>query len=131
MRRGENEGFLKVSIEPDEEKAIELLENQFIKGVYNVSEQVREAAKDCYKRLLFPSMETEYKNLSKDLADEEAIKVFADNLRQLLLAPPLGQKNVLAIDPGYRTGCKVVCIDAQGNLLHNETIYPHQFHIVC
>ena len=126
MRRGENEGFLKVAILPDEEKALEILENQFVSGVYDVSEQVREAVKDSYKRLLSSSMETEFKNSSKDIADEEAIKVFADNLRQLLLAPPLGQKNILAIDPGYRTGCKVVCIDTQGNLLHNETIYPHQ-----
>jgi uncharacterized protein len=126
MRRGENEGFLKVSIAPDEDEAIEMLENQFIDGVYDVSEQVREAVKDSYKRLLSSSIETEFKNSSKEKADEEAIKVFADNLRQLLLAPPLGQKNVLAIDPGYRTGCKIVCIDAQGNLLHNETIYPHQ-----
>lgn len=126
MRRGENEGFLKVAISPDEEKALEILENQFVSGVYDVSEQVREAVKDSYKRLLSSSMETEFKNSSKDIADEEAIKVFADNLRQLLLAPPLGQKNILAIDPGYRTGCKVVCIDTQGNLLHNETIYPHQ-----
>ncbi len=126
MRRGENEGFLKITISPDEEKALEILENQFVSGVYDVSEQVREAVKDSYKRLLSSSMETEFKNSSKDIADEEAIKVFADNLRQLLLAPPLGQKNILAIDPGYRTGCKMVCIDTQGNLLHNETIYPHQ-----
>jgi uncharacterized protein len=126
MRRGENEGFLKIVISPDKEKAIEILENQFVTGVYDVSEQVREAVNDSYKRLLSSSIETEYKNSSKEKADEEAIKVFADNLRQLLLAPPLGQKNVLAIDPGYRTGCKIVCIDAQGNLIHNENIYPHQ-----
>ena len=126
MRRGEAEGFLKLSIAPDTDKIIELLENQFVKGTYDVSDQVREAVKDSYKRLLSSSIETEFKNSSKDKADEDAIKVFADNLRQLLLAPPLGQKNVLAIDPGYRTGCKIVCIDAQGNLMHNETIYPHQ-----
>lgn len=126
MRRGENEGFLKVSIAPDEEKAIEILEKQFVNGVYDVSSLVAEAIKDSYKRLLAPSMETEFKNSSKEKADEDAINVFAENLRQLLLAPPLGQKNVLGIDPGYRTGCKVVCLDAQGNLLHNETIYPHQ-----
>ncbi|NOQ23725.1 MAG: S1 RNA-binding domain-containing protein [Bacteroidales bacterium] len=126
MRRGENEGYLKVIISPDKEKAIEILENQFVTGVYDVSEQVRDAVNDCYKRLLSSSIETEYKNTSKDKADEEAIKVFADNLRQLLLAPPLGQKNVLAIDPGYKSGCKIVCIDAQGNLIHNENIYPHQ-----
>ena len=126
MRRGENEGFLKLTISPDKDKALEILENQFVTGVYDVSDHVREAAKDSYKRLLSSSMETEFKNSSKDKADEEAIKVFADNLRQLLLASPLGQKNVLAIDPGYRSGCKIVCIDAQGNLLHNENIYPHQ-----
>jgi protein Tex len=126
MYRGENEGFLRLSIEPDEDKAIEILEEQFVRGVYDVSEQVRLAVKDSYKRLLAPSMETEFKNAAKEIADDEAIKVFAENLRQLLLAPPLGQKNVLAIDPGYRTGCKIVCLDAQGNLLHNETIYPHQ-----
>lgn len=126
MRRGENEGFLKLSIAPDEDKALEILTEQFVKGVYDVSRQVEEAVKDSYKRLLAPSMETEFKNLSKEKADDDAINVFAENLRQLLLSPPLGQKNVLAIDPGYRTGCKVVCLDAQGNLLHNETIYPHQ-----
>lgn len=126
MRRGENEGFLRVSIAPDEEKALELLDEQFIKGFYDVSEQVRIAVKDSYKRLLGPAIETEFKNSSKEQADEEAINVFAENLRQLLLAPPLGQKRVMAIDPGYRTGCKVVCLDEQGNLLHNQTIYPHQ-----
>lgn len=125
MRRGENEGFLKVSISPNEEEALEILEKQFVKGRYDVSQQVGIAVKDSYKRLLEPSIETEFKNSSKEKADEAAINVFADNLRQLLLAPPLGQKNVLAIDPGYRTGCKVVCLDAQGNLLHNENIYPH------
>lgn len=126
MRRGENEGFLRLAISPDKDKALEILENQFVIGEYDVSGHVREAVKDSYKRLLSSAMETEFKNYSKDIADEEAIKVFADNLRQLLLAPPLGQKNVLAIDPGYKSGCKVVCIDAQGNLIHNENIYPHQ-----
>jgi uncharacterized protein len=126
MRRGENEGFLKVVISPDKEKVLEILESQFVTGVYDVSEQVREAVNDSYKRLLSSSIETEFKNSSKGTADDEAIKVFADNLRQLLLAPPLGQKNVLAIDPGYKSGCKIVCIDSQGNLLHNENIYPHQ-----
>jgi len=125
MRRGENEGFLKVSVSPDEEEALEILEKQFVKGSYDVSAQVKIAVKDSYKRLLEPSIETEFKNSSKEKADEAAINVFAGNLRQLLLAPPLGQKNVLAIDPGYRTGCKIVCLDAQGNLVHNETIYPH------
>jgi uncharacterized protein len=125
MRRGENEGFLKVSISPDEDKTIYNLEDYFVKGNNRSAGQVALAVKDSYKRLLAPSIETEFFAASKEQADLEAIKVFAENLRQLLLAPPLGQKRVLAIDPGYRTGCKVVCLDAQGNLLHNETIYPH------
>ena len=125
MRRGEEEGFLRLSIEPDEEKALDILIKIFIRGVGNSSTIVAEAIKDSWKRLLASSMETEFRNISKELADEEAIRVFADNLRQLLLAPPLGEKNVLAIDPGFRTGCKIVCLDRQGNLLHNETIYPH------
>ena len=125
MRRGEEEGFLKLTIEPSEEEAIEILEKQFIKGRFESSEQVREAVIDSYKRLLGPSIETEFMGTSKEKADEEAIRVFAENLRQLLLASPLGQKTILALDPGFRTGCKVVCLDAQGNLLHNETIYPH------
>lgn len=125
MFRGENEGFLKVKIQPDDDtKAIEQLEKQFVKGDNDSSEQVKMAVKDSYKRLLAPSMETEFYNILKERADVEAIKVFAENLRQLLLASPLGQKRVLAIDPGFRTGCKVVCLDAQGNLIHNETIYP-------
>ena len=125
MFRGENEGFLKVKIQPnDDTKAIEQLESQFIKGNNDSSQQVKMAVKDSYKRLLAPSMETEFYNILKERADVEAIKVFAENLRQLLLASPLGQKRVLAIDPGFRTGCKVVCLDAQGNLIHNETIYP-------
>lgn len=125
MRRGEDEGFLRISIMPDEEKALELLDEIFVKADNEAAEQVLAAVKDSWKRLLGPAMETEFRNLSKEKADEEAIKVFADNLRQLLLAPPLGQKRVLAIDPGYRTGCKVVCLDEQGKLLHNETIFPH------
>ncbi|HEX2935700.1 MAG TPA: Tex family protein [Bacteroidales bacterium] len=125
MRRGEEEGFLKISIDPSQEEAIEILEKQYVKGRFDSSQQVAEAIKDCYKRLLGPSIETEFMGLSKEKADEEAIRVFAENLRQLLLSSPLGQKTVLALDPGYRTGCKLVCLDAQGNLLHNETIYPH------
>lgn len=125
MRRGEAEGFLKISVLPDEDKAIDILNSMFVTGFYEVSQQVEMAVNDSYKRLLLPSMENEFKALHKEKADEEAIKVFAENLRQLLLASPLGQKSVLAIDPGYRTGCKVVCLDKQGNLLHNETIYPH------
>ncbi len=125
MRRGEDEGFLRVSISPDEDRAVEILESTFVKGRNRSSVLVSEAAKDSWKRLLSSSLETEFRNSSKEKADEEAIKVFADNLRQLLLAPPLGEKNVLAIDPGFRTGCKIVCLDRQGNLLHNETIYPH------
>jgi uncharacterized protein len=125
MRRGEEEGFLKLTIEPSEEEAVEILEKQFIKGRFESSEQVREAVIDSYKRLLGPSIETEFMAGSKEKADEEAIRVFAENLRQLLLGSPLGQKIILAIDPGFKSGCKVVCLDAQGNLLHNETIYPH------
>ena len=126
MRRGEEEGFLKLEINPEEEKLLEALDEIFIKEYYDVSEQVRMAVRDSYKRLLHPSIENEFRALSKEKADDEAIRVFATNLRQLLMASPLGSKRILAIDPGYRTGCKVVCIDANGNLLHNETIYPHQ-----
>lgn len=125
IRRGEAEGLLKVSISPDDDEAIEKLERLFVKSNNESGKQVAEAVNDSYKRLLKPSIETEFSSLSKEKADDEAIRVFAENLRQLLLAPPLGQKRVLGIDPGYRTGCKVVCLDAQGNLLHNETIYPH------
>jgi len=125
MRRGEDEGFLKLSIEPVADHAVEILNSLFIKGNNESSAIVTEAVKDSWKRLLASSMETEFRNISKEKADEEAIRVFADNLRQLLLASPLGEKNVLAIDPGFRTGCKVVCLDRQGSLLHNETIYPH------
>ena len=125
MFRGENEGFLKVKIQPDDDsQAIEQLERQWVKSNSECSQQVKMAVKDSYKRLLAPSMETEFYNILKERADADAIKVFAENLRQLLLASPLGQKRVLAIDPGFRTGCKVVCLDAQGNLIHNETIYP-------
>ena len=126
MRRGENEGFLRVSISPDDERVLENLVRFFVKGNNASSEQVEIAVNDSYKRLIQPSIETEFANISKEKADNEAIKVFADNLQQLLLAPPLGPKRTLAIDPGYRTGCKVVCLDEQGNLLHNETIYPHK-----
>ena len=126
IRRGENDGFLRVSITPtDDTIAIERLERQFIRTNGECAKQISLAVRDSYKRLLRPSIETEYANSSKAKADEEAIRVFAANLKQLLLAAPLGQKRVLAIDPGFRTGCKVVCLDEQGNLLHNETIYPH------
>ena len=125
IRRGEAEGLLKVNISPDDEECTERLERSYVRGNNECSQQVKEAVRDAYKRLLKPSIETEFAALSKEKADEEAIRVFAGNLRQLLLAPPLGQKRVMGIDPGYRTGCKVVCLDAQGNLLHNETIYPH------
>ncbi len=125
MRRGEKEGFLKLSLSPDDERTVERLEHYFVTSTNKSSEQVVLAIRDAYKRLLAPSMETEFFSDSKQQADNEAIKVFAENLRQLLLAPPLGQKRVMGIDPGYRSGCKVVCLDAQGNLLHNETIYPH------
>lgn len=126
IRRGEAEGILKVSITPDDESACtERLERQYVHGNGECSAQVTEAVNDAYKRLLKPAIETEFSALSKEKADEEAIRVFAENLRQLLLAPPLGQKRTMGIDSGYRTGCKVVCLDAQGTLLHNEAIYPH------
>ena len=126
VRRGEEEGFLRVSIVPaDDDACLESLYRQYKRNNGACWEQFQLAIDDAYKRLLKPSIESEFAKSSKLKADEEAIRVFADNLRQLLLAPPLGQKRVLGIDPGYRTGCKVVCLDAQGNLLHNETIYPH------
>lgn len=126
VRRGEEEGFLRVSIAPaDDDACLESLYRQYKRNNGACWEQFQLAIDDAYKRLLKPSIESEFAKSSKQKADEEAIRVFADNLRQLLLAPPLGQKRVLGIDPGYRTGCKVVCLDAQGNLLHNETIYPH------
>ena len=125
MRRGEKEGFLILRLIPPEDEAIEILERLFVKGEGPAQEQVRLAVRDCYKRLLSVSMETEVRLATKKAADVEAIRVFAENLRQLLLSSPLGQKNVLAIDPGFRTGCKVVCLDRQGKLLHNDTIYPH------
>jgi uncharacterized protein len=125
MRRGEEEGFLRLSIEADEVHALEILDSIYIIARNESSRIVSEAIRDSWKRLLSSSMETEFRNISKERADEASISVFADNLRQLLLAPPLGEKNVLAIDPGYRTGCKIVCLDRQGNFLHNETIYPH------
>lgn len=125
MFRGEDEGMLSVKIQPeDDSQAVEILERQFVRGTYESSQQVAMALKDGYKRLLAPQVETEFRNMLKEKADKEAIKVFAENLRQLLLAAPLGQKRTLAIDPGFRTGCKVVCLDAQGQLIHNETIYP-------
>ena len=126
LRRGEADGILKVSITPaDEEECTMRLQRQFVRGNNACSEQVAQAVDDAYKRLLKPAIETEFAASSKDKADEEAIRVFAGNLRQLLLAPPLGQKRVMGIDPGFRTGCKVVCLDAQGTLLHNEAIFPH------
>jgi len=125
MRRGENEGFLYLRIAPPEEEALRLLSGMIVKANNAAAEQVRAAIEDGYKRLLSLSMETEMRLATKKAADAEAIRVFAENLRQLLLAPPLGQKRVLAVDPGYRTGCKVVCLDAQGKVLHHETVYPH------
>ena len=130
IRRGESEGILKVSITPEDDSlCTERLERMFVRGNNACSVQVAEAVNDAYKRLLKPAIETEFSAMSKDKADEEAIRVFAENLHQLLLAPPLGQKRVMGylmgIDPGFRTGCKVVCLDAQGALLHNEAIYPH------
>ena len=125
MRRGEEEGFLRLTIMPPEEEALSLVEKQFVRANNEAARQVREAVTDSWNRLLAPSMETEFRKTSKEKADEEAIRVFAENLRQLLLAPPLGEKNVLGIDPGQRTGCKVVCLDRQGALLHHDVIYPH------
>ena len=125
IRRGESEGFLRVSISPEDDHCLDRLDRIFVKGETESAQQVAEAVTDAYKRLLKPSIETEFASVSKAKADTEAIRVFAENLKQLLLSPPLGQKRVLGIDPGFRTGCKVVCLDAQGNLLHNETIYPH------
>lgn len=126
LRRGESEGVLKVTIFPeDEDMCNERLQRLFVRANNECAHQVEEALTDAYKRLLKPAIETEFAALSKEKADEEAIRVFAENLRQLLLAPPLGQKRVMGIDPGFRTGCKVVCLDTQGTLLHNETIYPH------
>lgn len=126
MRRGEKEQFLLLSIAPPQEMAIDLLKRKYLVSKNEISAQVELALTDAYKRLLSLSMETEIRLNAKKEADEEAIQVFAKNLRQLLLASPLGQKNILAIDPGFRTGCKVVCLDRQGKLLHNETIFPHE-----
>jgi len=125
MRRGEKELILRLDALPSAEDALAILENQFITANNTASKQVQQALEDGYKRLLEPAMETELRVLTKQKADEEAIRVFAENARQLLLAAPMGQKNVLAIDPGFRTGCKVVCLDKQGQLLENTAIYPH------
>jgi protein Tex len=124
IRRGEEEGFLSVNVSPEEDNALGALDRIFLKGMPEAKQIVEEAITDSYKRLMKPSIETEFANLSKEKADAEAIKIFAQNLRQLLLASPLGQKRVLAIDPGYRTGCKTVALDAQGNLLGDTVIYP-------
>jgi uncharacterized protein len=124
--RGEEEGFLKLNIEPDEDIAVQKLEYQFIKRNNDSSYQIELAVKDAYKRLLAPSMETEFRNLAKAKADEEAIRVFAENLKQLLLSAPLGSKRILAIDPGFRSGCKVVCLNEEGKLLADDIIYPHE-----
>jgi len=126
MRRGEKEGFLILRVLPPEDEALDILDSHFVKGEGLSSQQVKMSVHDSYKRLLSPSMETEIRLATKKRADEEAIRVFVENLRQLFLAPPLGEKKVLAIDPGFRTGCKVVCLDRQGKLLHTETIYPLQ-----
>ena len=125
MRRGEAEGILRISISPDDNEALERLKRHYVYGNTPCGQLVSEAIDDGYKRLLKPSIETEFAALSKQKADEEAIRVFAENLRQLLLGAPLGQKRVMGVDPGFRTGCKVVCLDAQGNLLHHDAIFPH------
>lgn len=125
MRRGENEGILRISISADDEGCIDRVKRFFVRGYGKCSSLVGEAVEDSYKRLLKPAIETEFANLSKEKADEEAINVFTENLQQLLLSAPLGQKRVMGVDPGFRTGCKVVCLDEQGNLLHHEAIFPH------
>lgn len=125
MRRGENEGFLRVSIRIDDEIVLEKIERIFIKDKGECARIVAECVKEAYQKHINPSIENEFASISKQVADKEAIKVFSANLKQLLLAPPIGEKRVMGIDPGFRTGCKVVCVDEQGNLLHNETIYPH------
>jgi len=125
MRRGENEGILRISISPDDEEATERLKRHYVYGNTPCGLLVSEAVDDGYKRLLKPAIENEFASLSKEHADEEAIRVFAENLRQLLLGAPLGQKRVMGVDPGFRTGCKVICLDAQGNLLHHEAMFPH------
>lgn len=125
MFRGEDEGILKIKLSPEIDKAIELVQRYTIKGQGEAADQKKLAVKDAVKRLLFPSLETELRSGIKQKADESAVQVFSENLRQLLLSPPLGQKNVLAIDPGFRTGCKLVCLDKNGNLMNNDTIYPH------
>lgn len=124
MRRGEAEGVLRVSISPDDEGCTDRLNRQYVRGRGRCADLVGEAVADAYKRLLKPSIETEFASAAKERADDEAIRVFADNLRQLLLAAPLGQKRVMAVDPGFRTGCKVACLDTQGNLTHHEAIFP-------
>ncbi len=125
MRRGEDEGFLRLSIAPESEEVLDRLEQLFVKGRGDSSSQVKEALHDSYERLLEPAIETEFRTASKEKADEEAIRVFVENLRQLLLAPPLGQQRVLGIDPGFRTGCKVAVLNENGDLLHHTAIYPH------
>lgn len=125
MSRGLDLGLLRLSISPDNDKCQEELESCFVRGNSESAQVVRAAVRDSYKRLLSPAIETEFGNLAKEKADDQAIRVFSDNLRQLLMGAPLGQKRIMGIDPGYRTGCKVVCLDAQGKLLHNEAIYPH------
>lgn len=125
MRRGENEGILRISISANDEGCIDRVKRFFVRGYGRCSSLVGEAVEDSYKRLLKPAIETEFANISKEKADEEAINVFTENLRQLLLSAPLGQKRVMGVDPGFRTGCKVVCLDEQGNLLHHEAIFPH------
>ena len=125
MRRGEAEGFLRISISGDDEKCLDRLDRQFLRNSSKSAELVWDAIEDGFKRLIKPSIETEFANISKEIADKEAIRIFVKNLEQLLMSAPLGQKRVLALDPGFRTGCKLVCLDAEGNLLHNEAIYPH------
>ena len=125
MLRAESEGFVKTSVDIDKEEAIDFIENAIIKSNNETAEQISLAIKDSYKRLLEPAISNETLQEAKEKADKKAIEIFSENLSQLLLAPPLGEKRILAIDPGYKSGCKIVCLDEKGDLLHNETIYPH------
>ncbi|MGY8909625.1 MAG: RNA-binding transcriptional accessory protein, partial [Flavobacteriales bacterium] len=124
--RAENEGFIRVKIDIDSERILQRIENRIIKSQNNCSAQIELAIQDAYKRLLFPSLSNEALSIAKEKADEDAINVFTKNLKQLLLGSPLGEKRILAIDPGFKSGCKLVCLNEQGDLLHNENIYPHQ-----
>ena len=125
MFRGEAEGILKLTLEPDDEEALIIMDKQFLRGKDECAHEVEITVEDAYDRLLAPSMETELRAELKNRADHEAIRVFAKNLRELLMAPPLGEHSIIAVDPGFRTGCKLVCLGKQGDMLHHDVIYPH------